>query len=37
MVERDGLIMVDDERIPLNAGEKPMMRRCASARSVAIL
>ena len=36
VVERDGtLIMVDDERMPLNPGEKPMRRRCASARSAA--
>ena len=37
VVERDGmLIMVDDDRLPLDAGEKPSeMRRCASARSAA--
>ena len=36
VVERDGtLIMVDDERMPLMPGEKPMRRRCASARSAA--
>ena len=28
VVERDGtLIMVDDDRMPLRAGEKPMMRK----------
>ena len=28
MVERDGaLIMVDDERMPLRPGEKPMMKK----------
>ena len=37
VVERDGaLIMVDDERLPLQPGEKPHdARRCASARSAA--
>ena len=38
VVERDGtLIMVDDDRMPLEPGETPQMRsRCASARSAAI-
>ena len=34
VVERDGtLIMVDDDRMPLEPGEEPEMRACASARS----
>ena len=37
VVERDGtLIMVDDERMPLQPGEKPEMQTSASARSAAI-
>ena len=37
VVERDGaLIMVDDERMPLDAGEQPQLRGCGSARSAAI-
>ena len=37
VVERDGtLIMVDDDRMPLEPGEEPMLQaRCASARSAA--
>jgi sulfate adenylyltransferase subunit 2 len=37
VVDRDGtLIMVDDERMPLNPGEAPEMRSSASGRSAAI-
>ena len=37
VVERDGtLIMVDDERMPLQPGETPRCGWCASARSAAI-
>ncbi len=36
VVERDGtLIMVDDDRMVFKEGEKPMMKKSASARSVA--
>ena len=37
VVPRDGtLIMVDDDRMPLEEGETPEQRTCASGRSAAI-